>query len=233
MPDFDQEPVVDWIEFIAALAAFFIAHWAPLRPGLRAPLKRMLGQTGFTWIYSVLSLGLLAWLIAATNRAPRLMIWPWALWQNLLVLGAMAAAVLILALTLGRPNPFSFGGGGPAPFDPTRPGLTRWIRHPILTALALWALAHLVANGDLAHVVLFGLLGAMALIGQTMIDRRDGARRLNLWRDMRGATRDAPFLSLFRPSDLWRGLAGLACYGTLILLHPWLIGVDPLAGLSG
>ena len=115
---------MDWIEFIAALAAFFIAHWAPLRPGLRAPLKRVLGQTGFTWIYSVLSLGLLAWLIMATNRAPRLMIWPWAPWQNLLVLGAMAAAVLILALTLGRPNPFSFGGGGgPAPFDPTRPGL--------------------------------------------------------------------------------------------------------------
>lgn len=41
-----------------------------------------------------------------------------------------------------------------------------------LWALSLWALAHVVPNGDLAHVILFGNFAAFALLGQRLVDRR-------------------------------------------------------------
>src|SRR3546814_17919639 len=84
----------------------------------------------------------------------------------------MAVVCLILALAIGRPNPFSFGGTNNAAFDPARPGIVGWIRHPLLAALALWAGAHAFANGTLAHVLMFGIFAAFALVGGPLIDRR-------------------------------------------------------------
>lgn len=48
----------------------------------------------------------------------------------------------------------------------------RWSRHPLLAALALWAAAHVVPNGDLAHLILFGTFAAFAFLGGRLIDRR-------------------------------------------------------------
>src|SRR3546814_2601264 len=91
----------------------------------------LLGQRGFTLGYSLLSLAVLAWLIAAAGRAPFVMLWAWKPWHNHLVLAVMAVVCLILALAIGRPNPFSFGGTNNAAFDPARPGIVGWIRHQI------------------------------------------------------------------------------------------------------
>jgi uncharacterized membrane protein len=41
----------------------------------------------------------------------------------------------------------------PAAYMPTN--LIRFMRHPFLTGLSLWALSHLLVNGDLASIVLF------------------------------------------------------------------------------
>lgn len=61
---------MDWLEFTAAFAAFFLTHSVPLRPGLRHRLQHALGRRGFTLAYSVLSLTALGWLIAAASRTP-------------------------------------------------------------------------------------------------------------------------------------------------------------------
>src|SRR3546814_17497399 len=62
----------------------------------------LLGQRGFTLGYSLLSLAVLAWLIAAAGRAPFVMLWAWKPWHNHLVLAVMAVVCLILALAIGR-----------------------------------------------------------------------------------------------------------------------------------
>ncbi|MEE4188752.1 MAG: NnrU family protein, partial [Roseobacter sp.] len=139
-----------WTEFIIALFAFLASHSVPVRPHIRGALVRMLGQTGFTIGYSVLSLAALAWVIGAAGRAPFVPLWPWAPWQNYLVLGAMSVVCLLLALSIGRPNPFSFGGARNETFDAKRPGVVRISRHPLLLALGLWTFGHMVPNGDLA-----------------------------------------------------------------------------------
>ena len=47
-----------------------------------------------------------------------------------------------------------------------------WMRHPMLTAVVIWALAHLLVNGDLASLVLFGGMGLWAMAEMALISAR-------------------------------------------------------------
>ena len=49
-----------------------------------------------------------------------------------------------------------------------------WIRHPQLIGVKTWAIAHLIVNGDLASIVLFGGLLAWAVVAVIGLNRRDG-----------------------------------------------------------
>lgn len=51
--------------------------------------------------------------------------------------------------------------------------ITRVIRHPQLTAVKTWAVAHLLVNGDLASVILFGGLLAWAVVEVILINRAE------------------------------------------------------------
>jgi uncharacterized membrane protein len=141
----------------------------------------------------------------------------------------MGPVCVILALSIGRPNPFSFGGARNDQFDPAQPGIVRLSRHPLLLALALWAAAHVVPNGDLAHVILVGTFAAFALLGGRLIDRRKRREMGPEWQRMRDRVVDAPFLSA-SPSvgTLLRLAEGITLYGALLWAHPFLFGVSPL-----
>jgi uncharacterized membrane protein len=92
-------------------------------------------------------------------------------------------------------------------------------KHPMLAAVKLWATAHLLANGTLADVLLFGsfLLWAVAL-------------RISLKRRVPVPTPGAP---PSRYNDLIALVLGLALYVSFIVrLHGWIIGV-PLLGAPG
>ena len=168
---------MQWAEFIIALVAFLAAHVIPLR--LKAPLVARLGRRGFALGYSLLSLGLLYWLIVAAGRAPWVPLWPQAVWMRWLVNLAMPVAIL-LALTGGMAG--------------------------LMAAFALWAGAHLLANGDLAHVLFFGLMLTYACLGVTLGLRRGLVLRLG-----------------------WpRLLAAPLIWAALFHLHPLVIGVSPL-----
>jgi len=219
---------MSWLGYVLVFAAFFATHSVPLRPPVRDRLEAWLGRRGLAIAYSSLSLGMLGLLIHAAGRAPRVMLWSAAPWQFHVVQAGMLSVCLLLALTLGRPNPLSFGGAHNARFDPDRPGPVRLTRHPVLLALALWAGLDLLANGDLAHVLLFGVLGGFAIVGRGLVDRRKrhevGADR---WHDLRRRVALAPLL---RAPPSWCALvarlaAGVGAYGCLILLHPVVIGV--------
>lgn len=219
-----------WLEFALAWAAFFATHSLPLRPPIRPWLQARLGPRGFTLAYSTLSLAALAWVIGAAGRAPFVPMWNWASWQVQVTLAIMLPVCLIAALAVGRPNPFSFGGARNERFDPKRAGIVRVTRHPLLLALALWASAHVVPNGDLAHVLLFGVFATFAALGGRLVDRR---RRRDMgpeWQRLH----DQVMVSSghVRPVS-WtaasaRLVAGVALYAGLIWAHPWLFGVNPL-----
>lgn len=218
-----------WFEFALAYVVFFLSHSLPVRPPQRPWLVARLGASGFTLAYSAQSLAVLAWLIAAAGRAPHVTLWDWAPWQVHVPLTVMGLVCLILALSIGRPNPFSFGGARNEQFDPARPGIVRWSRHPMLAALALWAAAHVVPNGDLAHVILFGTFAGFALLGGRLIDRRKRREMGAEWNRLQMLVANAPLLSWrWSQGVLVRLAAGSVVYATLLWAHPVLFGVSPL-----
>lgn len=58
---------------------------------------------------------------------------------------------------------------------PRKGRLFNWMRHPMLTGFALWAVAHILVNGDLPSLVLFGGLLVWALLEIVVINRSEGA----------------------------------------------------------
>ena len=226
-----------WGDYLLAFAVFLLAHVLPARPAIRGRLVALLGERAYLWAYSALSLGLLYWLILAAGRAPVLVLWGFAPWQAWVPNLVMPVVLLLAVGGIGVANPFSFGGNSKAVFDPLLPGITAVSRHPLLLAIALWALAHLVPNGTLAHVLLFGLFAAFAVFGMVMLDRRRRrqwgearfaafARNTSFWPGeawLRGRTR--PFLDSMPPQRL---AIAAAIYLGLLLLHPRLFGVSPL-----
>lgn len=219
-----------WTEYALAFALFFLSHSLPVRPPVRGWLVARLGQGGFTLAYSALSLVMLGWLVVAADRAPFVVLWAWAPWQSTLALVAMLAVCLLLALAVGRPNPFSFGGAGNDRFDPARPGVVRWFRHPILAALLVWAAVHCLANGDLAHVILFSAFALFALAGGRLVDRRKRREMGPRWEELRAQVAASPPVP--RPLSpavlVLRLAAGLLLYMALLALHPVIFGVSPL-----
>lgn len=114
-----------------------------------------------------------------------------------------------LALTLMLPVfPLLF-----ATYVPSR--IRAAAKHPMLAAVKVWAFAHLIANGTLADIVLFGSFLAWAVIARISAKRHPRSPV---------STGEAKPLN-----DVIIVVAGLAAYAaTLLVLHQWLIGVSPL-----
>ncbi|CTQ63354.1 NnrU family protein [Roseibium album] len=219
-----------WINYTAAFAVFFASHMVLVRPPVRPVLVRFLTPRGFSAAYSLLSLAILWWMIEAAQAAPYVELWSWEPWQNWVPIIAMLPACLIAAFGVAVPNPFSFGGAHNERFDPQRPGIVRWMRHPILVALFLWSIAHLVPNGNLAHAILFGAFAIFSLLGMKLIDRRRKREMGEDWSRQLNAARAAHLTQLSNPGGtLIRLLVGLFAYVGLAHLHPYFAGVYPFA----
>jgi uncharacterized membrane protein len=86
------------------------------------------------------------------------------------------------------------------------------LKHPFLLSVKIWAFAHLLANGDLASLVLFGALLAWAVVDRIALKRR-------------GAVVPLPGPVKW---DVYAVASGALLYVLFIWkLHLWLIGVPP------
>ncbi|MGJ7506068.1 NnrU family protein [Variovorax sp. GT1P44] len=95
--------------------------------------------------------------------------------------------------------------------------IQRSAKHPMLLAVKLWAAAHLLANGTLADVLLFGGFLAWAVADRISVKRRTVPHKVP----------GAPPGAL---NDVIALIVGLAVYVVFIFrAHAWLIGVSPIA----
>jgi uncharacterized membrane protein len=108
-------------------------------------------------------------------------------------------------------------------------GMVRITRHPFLCGIALWALVHLIINGDLASLILFGSLLVLAVRGTLSIDAK---RRRNFgeqWIKFAEVTSDIPFAAIAAGRNrlgpalaeigVWRPLAAILVYAAAFYLH--------------
>lgn len=193
---------------ILGLLLFLGVHSiAIVSPAGRDRWVRRWGQNTFQGLYSVLALvGLLAivWGYGAARRNPVVLYTMPAGFQHLAAVLMLPVFVLLFAAYLpGR--------------------IQRAAKHPMLLAVKLWALAHLLGQsatgGTLADVLLFGGFLAWAVADRISLERRALAGRL----------RAAPALPAGRMNDALALVAGLLVYGAMVLWwHAALFGVRPL-----
>ena len=93
--------------------------------------------------------------------------------------------------------------------------VTAWIRHPQLTGFSLWAVAHLLVNGDLASFVLFGGLLAWALVEIMLLNRAGAWKR-----------RTGPFPAR---KEIMAAVGAVVVMLVVGLIHGW-IGPWPFGG---
>lgn len=105
-------------------------------------------------------------------------------------------------------------------FAPYLPGrISTATKHPQLVAVKLWALSHLLVNGSVADVVLFGSFLAWAVVDRISLKRR--------------TPRSVPGLPKANGNDFIAILLGLIIYVAFTLwLHERLIGVSPFGAMG-
>ncbi|MDP2132475.1 MAG: NnrU family protein [Sulfuritalea sp.] len=186
---------------ILGLAIFLGVHSVRIfADGWRTTQIARLGEMRWKGLYSLVSavgLGLIIWGYGLA-RADPVPLWIAPTWtRHLASLLTLPAFILLVAAYLPGSH------------------IKAKIGHPMVAGVKLWALAHLLANGNLADVVLFGAFLAWARLSFTSARRRD-----------RIAGRTYPVCCWTRDASVTAiGLlawALFAMYG-----HTWLIGVRP------
>ncbi|HEX6979801.1 MAG TPA: NnrU family protein [Alphaproteobacteria bacterium] len=231
---------------VAAAAVFVGTHFALASPGTRRALVARLGEGPFTGLYSTVAALTLLWLGLAYGNAPYRQLWPQEAWMRLVPAVVMPVATFFLICGVTQQNPTAVNRSFDRAARDPAPGVLKITRHPVMWAIGLWALAHIVPNGDLAALILFGSLAFLALFGTAQIDAKRRARDPEGFARFAEVTSNLPFAALLTGKtrrfwrtaygkdpvkSLWReiGLArvtgALALYVALIYLHPLLTGV--------
>ncbi len=150
-------------------------------------------------LLSVLGLGLIVWGFGVARQSPLYLWGPPVGMRHLAALLNLMAFVLLAAAYVPRNQ------------------IKARVRHPMLAGVKLWALAHLLANGNLAHVVLFGSFLVWAMADLVAARRRERAEPATAMAQTKtGATGVAVAIGV----ALWVAFT--------LWLHGLLIGVRPL-----
>jgi uncharacterized membrane protein len=186
---------------IVGLIVFFAGHAFAMARGNRALLIERLGAGPYRGLYSLVSLVgliLIVWGFGSYRAAGYVPIWDPPRWTRDVAFVLMIPAMILLV----------------AAYLPGE--IKRRVQHPMLAAVKIWALAHLLANGDLGSMLVF-----IAFLAYSVVDRIALKRR--------GVTVTIP--PGWSRNDTIAVIAGIAAFGIIVwFLHPLIIGVSALPG---
>lgn len=190
---------------ILGLVIFVTGHLVPRIPGVRDAIIARTGQNAYRGLYSLVALMGLAQIVhgfgvyRATGYIP--------VWDPPRAMTHLAMLLVWIALTLVI-----------APYFPGK--IKEKAKHPMLAGVKLWAFAHLLVNGDLGSILLFGTILGWAVITRIIIKRQANAERAPGAPEVAGSPRN----------DLIAVAIGTALTFALIYgLHQSLFGVAILA----
>lgn len=151
---------------ILGLALFLGAHTVPAQRELRGRFISAMGEGTYKLFYalvSLLGLVLIAWGFSHYRAAGMIDVWEGAVSPKTLVilkhitLALMLPAVILVVAAFLRGHIYTA------------------LKHPMLAGVKLWAAAHLLANGDLGSIILFGSFLGWAVFDRISLKRRSDA----------------------------------------------------------
>ena len=188
---------------VVGLALFLGIHSVSIvAPRWRLGVVAKLGRGPWMGLYSIASaLGLVVLVVGygMARREPVVLYMPPAALRHVALLLMLPAFPLFIAT-----------------YFPGR--ISALAKHPMLLSVKLWASAHLLANGTLADVVLFGAFLAWAVADRISVKRRSAVEAHNVPGSPPSSYNDAIAV-----------VAGLVVYAVFVFwAHRLLIGVSPL-----
>jgi uncharacterized membrane protein len=172
---------------VLGMVLFLGVHAVPSAPGVRESLIRRTGERAYRGAFALIALAGLALIVIAKGRAETVPLYEPPAWGRTAALWGMPIALVLIA-------------GAYLPGN-----LKRYMRHPMLSGVGLWAVLHLLSNGDAASLLLFGGFGAYSLYAMWSQNRR-GARKSE---QMYPAWHDALVIAV-----------GLVAYIAIRMVHP-------------
>jgi len=186
------------VTLLIGIIVFLGVHTLATQRESRANLIARFGEGPYKGLFSlgaVVGFVLIVWGFSVYRSQGWIQVWAPPTWTRHLTITLMWFAFVSLACM--NPAPSRIRG---------------WLRHPMLVAIKIWALAHLLANGDLGGMLLFGAFLAWAVYDRIAVKRRGDL--------------GAPRVSSFTPADGVNLLVGTVAYVAMMFLHPYLIGVS-------
>lgn len=159
------------LTLVAGLVLWAAVHWFPLAlPSQRSVLVTRLGEIPYKGLFSILTLVAIAIIVIGWQQAPLVKAYVPPFFGNWTISAAIAAAFILFF----------------APYIPNN--IRRFVRHPQLSGVALWGIAHLLVNGTIRDVILFGGFALWAIVAMVFANRRDGAWQkpaaVPIWKDL-------------------------------------------------
>jgi len=215
-----------------AAVLFLFAHLGISSTPLRGVLVGALGEGAYLGVYSLLAAITLGFLVYAYAIAPHTDF----LWYPGEALYKIAKAVMflsaiLLAMGLFTRNPTSVGMDAAVGGD--LDGIFKIVRHPVQWAFILWAIAHILANGDVATLILSVTIGFLSSVGIVAIDSKRRNRDDAAWQDFYATTSAIPFVAIATGKTSlslrelnWMAIGvGIVLYVALYFLHGYIAGV--------
>ncbi len=223
----------------AAAAVFLAIHLLIAGTRARDAITKMIGEGPYLGLFSLASVGAIAWLAISYNTASTSP-------DNRLLYDAgrgvhdLGIPVVLIAFLLGLPglmmaSPTTVRQENVVAREDAVRGVLRITRHPFLWGVAIWSAFHLAANGDLASVVLFGTFLVLSILGTFSIDAKRRRKLGAQWNAFAAQTSNVPFAAIlsgrntFRAGEYfdWRFVLALMIFLAALFGHARLIGVSP------
>jgi uncharacterized membrane protein len=190
---------------VLGLAVFLGAHVFVTRREARAALVGRVGEWPYKALFSLVSLvglALIVWGYAQYRATGYVQVWTPPTWMRHVTVALVWPAIILVTAAYIPGN------------------IKRTLKHPMLAGIKLWAFAHLLSNGDLGSIILFG-----AILGWAVYDRISLKRRTDA---------GAPPIPIGgRSNDVIAVVVGTILYLALgFVFHPLVIGV-PVFGKGG
>lgn len=220
-------------EFLIALFVFLFAHVLPQIGDLRGKIIALTSRKIYIIGYSILSTALLIWLVSAALRATKTVYYAADPFTVRIAMGLMLVAIILFVMGAMRPNSLSVSFRRNMDKEATNPGILTLVRHPIIVAFGLWAFAHILVNGELANILLFGIMLAFSLLGMMRLNKTK-PKKLSADDYQKALQKETgTFTARVRrvvDGQFWIELTvGIIVYFAILHAHGPVIGVDPLA----
>ena len=220
---------------IAASVFFLLIHFGVSGTRVRDVLVAHIGEGPYRGVFALASAVGLVWMIIAYRRAPAVELWDSLVGVHPLAFALVFVAFLFVGIGLATPSPTRVGMESKLTqgTDIAR-GIVRITRHPFLWGVGLWALVHLVVNGNLASLILFGSLLLLAVGGTVSIDAKRRRQFGDDWNRFAQVTSNIPFAAIatgrnqLRPAlreiGILRPVIAIAAYALIFYFHGRLFG---------